>query len=106
MTKTKFVAKKSLGQHFLRSEKALKQIVDSIDTRFDKKNWLFEIGPGEGVLTAKLLDAGYKVCVVEVDKRSIEILHEDFRNQISSGQMKVLNKDCLEVDYSAELGKW
>jgi 16S rRNA (adenine1518-N6/adenine1519-N6)-dimethyltransferase len=29
-------------------------------------------------------------------------LETDFRDYISSGQLRIINKDCLEVDYSAE----
>ena len=46
-------AKKSLGQHFLRSEKALNIMTESVT---GNTNIVFEIGPGEGVLTEKLLE--------------------------------------------------
>ncbi|MDZ4205690.1 MAG: rRNA adenine N-6-methyltransferase family protein, partial [Patescibacteria group bacterium] len=46
-------AKKSLGQHFLRSEKALSTIVQA--GKVDKKDTILEIGPGTGILTGKLL---------------------------------------------------
>lgn len=100
----KFIAKKSLGQHFLRSEKALNQIVDAVGV---EQKIIFEIGPGEGVLTHKLLEAGYKVCVIEIDKRSIEVLETDFRDYIDKGQLKIINKDCLEINYDdyLEFGK-
>lgn len=95
----KLTAKKSLGQHFLRSEKAINQIVEAIK---EKNIPVFEIGPGEGVLTQRLLEAGHKVIVIEIDQRSIEVLENDFRDYISSGQLRIINKDCLEVDYSEE----
>lgn len=98
--KSKFIAKKSLGQHFLRSEKAIKQIVESIDKNFDKKNPVFEIGPGEGVLTTKLLEANYKITAIEIDKRSIETLEKDLRNYIENEQLEIVEKDCLDMSYS------
>lgn len=100
--KSKFEARKSLGQHFLRSDKAIGQIVDAVGA---EQKTIFEIGPGEGVLTAKLLEAGHKVIVIEIDKRSIEVLENDFRDYLASGQLKIINKDCLEVDYTEELEK-
>lgn len=99
--KNKFVARKSLGQHFLRSDKAIGQIVEVVGA---PTKTLFEIGPGEGVLTSRLLEAGHSVVVIEIDKRSIEVLENDFREYISSGQLKIINKDCLEVNYSDYLG--
>lgn len=95
------IAKKSLGQHFLRSEKALNQIVDAIDPK-NKGLKVFEIGPGEGVLTEKLLQAGYSVTVIEIDKRSIELLESKFAKEIKEGKLEIVDKDCLEMEYAGE----
>ncbi len=103
----KFTAKKSLGQHFLRSEKAINQIVGAICTAPPLKGevgWgpvVFEIGPGEGVLTEKLLEAGYRVIAIEIDKRSVETLENDLRDYVSNGQLTIIEKDCLEIDYGS-----
>lgn len=94
--------KKSLGQHFLRSEKALNTIVENIS----QTNFVFEIGPGEGVLTEKLLNKGYTVCVVEIDRRSIELLKEKFKKEIEANKLYILEKDCLEVDYQEEIKRF
>ena len=53
------------GQHFLKSEKLLKQIVEFADIRPD--DVVLEIGPGDGRLT-KYLTAAKKVYAVEIDK--------------------------------------
>ena len=63
-------AKKSLGQHFLRSKTALKQIVDA--ARLMPTDTVLEIGPGEGALTQVLIDTGARVVAVETDARSEE----------------------------------
>ncbi len=89
------VAKKSLGQHFLRSEKALQQIKETVTGEFP----IFEIGPGEGVLTEKLLGLGGEVYVIEIDKRSIELLKEKFVEQIKNKKLFIIEEDCLQVDY-------
>lgn len=49
----KFLKKKSLGQNFLRSEKALSQIVEAGCVQSGDN--IIEIGPGDGALTAKIL---------------------------------------------------
>jgi 16S rRNA (adenine1518-N6/adenine1519-N6)-dimethyltransferase len=49
----KFNHKKYLGQNFLKSEKALTEIIES--AQIEKNEWVLEIGPGLGVLTEKLL---------------------------------------------------
>lgn len=95
--------KKSLGQHFLRSEKALNQIVESVSV--DVATHIFEIGPGEGVLTQKLLECGYTVTVIEIDNRSVKILKEKFAQYLTKKKLFILEQDCLEIDYKQELEK-
>jgi 16S rRNA (adenine1518-N6/adenine1519-N6)-dimethyltransferase len=95
-----FEPKKSLGQHFLRSEKALNTIADAMTTD-PPGSVYFEIGPGEGVLTEKLLAKNLQVVAVEIDKRSIEFLQERFVEEIKSGKLKIVDQDCLEIDYSS-----
>ena len=46
-------AKKSLGQNFLKDEKVLKNIADSIYTT--DQDLILEIGPGTGALTKYLV---------------------------------------------------
>ena len=79
-------AKKSLGQHFLRSQAALAKIVEA--AKLLPADTVLEVGPGEGVLTELLLqkaglrhtEAGSglakagKVVAVEKDDRLIPVL--------------------------------
>ncbi|HEY1037094.1 MAG TPA: rRNA adenine dimethyltransferase family protein [Candidatus Paceibacterota bacterium] len=70
--------KKSLGQNFLRSEKALNQMADAGDITEYVDN-IVEIGPGEGVLTEKILNKRPKnLVLIEKDDRLIPILCEKF----------------------------
>ncbi len=88
--------KKSLGQHFLRSEKALREIVNSGDIK--NTDTILEIGPGEGVLTAKLLTLANKVIAVEKDTDLISGLNERFKKEIKSKKLILLNQDALLFD--------
>ncbi|MBP6884838.1 MAG: ribosomal RNA small subunit methyltransferase A [Candidatus Pacebacteria bacterium] len=89
-------AKKSLGQHFLRSAGAIRMIVSSGDVT--DKDIVLEIGPGEGVLTESLLNTGAKVIAVEFDRSLIPILEERFATQIKSGQLNLVEQDILKFD--------
>jgi len=72
----KVVAKKSLGQNFLKDEKIIEGIFDVADvTSID---WVLEIGPGTGVLTKHLVDRAEKVMAVELDHMLIEDLRQQF----------------------------
>jgi 16S rRNA (adenine1518-N6/adenine1519-N6)-dimethyltransferase len=86
-------AKKSLGQHFLRSASAIRAIVSAGEVT--EKDTVLEIGPGEGVLTLALLNTGAKVIAVEFDHSLIPILSERFSAEISSGQLTLIEKDIL-----------
>jgi 16S rRNA (adenine1518-N6/adenine1519-N6)-dimethyltransferase len=83
-------AKKSLGQHFLKSERALNAIVESAE--IEAGETVLEIGPGEGVLTKRLLEAGAKVVAVEKDDQLSEMLGEKFGEQI-----ELIHGDILET---------
>lgn len=81
-------AKKSLGQHFLKSERALKKIIEA--GNISPGETVLEIGPGTGTLTEKLLEAGAKVIAVEKDDElfaalskkysELELIHDDILN--------------------------
>lgn len=92
-----FFTKKSLGQNFLRSPKALKDIVDAADLQ--PKDLVLEIGPGEGTLTAALLekDSTVRVIAIEKDDRLIPILNEKFEVEIKEGRLTLVHGDILEL---------
>lgn len=100
-------AKKSLGQHFLRSNSAIKAIVASGEVTAG--DTVLEIGPGEGVLTSALLATGAKVIAVEFDADLIPILSEKFSKEISSGQFELIEKDIMKwspADYKIKSGSY
>ena len=70
-------AKKSLGQHFLTDLSVARRIAD---TMAGCKEWpLLEVGPGMGVLTRYLIEAGHDLKVVELDKESVAYLQNQVR---------------------------
>ena len=89
-------AKKSLGQHFLRSASAIKAIVAA--GRVNAADVVLEIGPGEGVLTEALLATGARLVAVEKDRDLIPVLSERFASQLASGQMTLIEADVLDFD--------
>ncbi len=67
-------AKKSLGQHFLKDPMIADRIAASIE---DYKDYpVVEVGPGMGVLTNCLIDRGFDLRVVELDRESIDYLQQ------------------------------
>lgn len=89
-------AKKSLGQNFLNSTKALMDIVNAAEVNAD--DIILEIGPGKGVLTEKLLKFAGKVIAVEKDDELYEFLKEKFSIEIEKGHLDLIHGDILEFD--------
>ena len=93
-------AKKSLGQHLLKSERAISKIVEAGDLVPDDA--VLEIGPGEGVLTEKLLAVGCKVIAVEKDDALFEFLKEKFYKEIKAGKLELVHDDILNFKLKIE----
>ena len=87
-------AKKSLGQHFLNSPHVLGQIISAAQIK--RGEVVLEIGPGTGILTRPLIDAGAKVVAVEKDIRAFEFLKGIFSNEIADGRLDLMHGDILE----------
>jgi 16S rRNA (adenine1518-N6/adenine1519-N6)-dimethyltransferase len=94
-------AKKSLGQNFLKSEMALKKIIEAGEIKPD--DIILEIGPGKGALTKQLLAYSCQLIAVEKDKDLCELLKNKFEKEISTGQLKLINGDILDFDLSYHL---
>ncbi|MDJ0589757.1 MAG: 16S rRNA (adenine(1518)-N(6)/adenine(1519)-N(6))-dimethyltransferase RsmA [Pleurocapsa sp. MO_226.B13] len=61
-----FRPRKQFGQHWLKDENVLEQII--IAAELDRGDRLVEIGPGTGVLTARLLTEVSALVAVEIDR--------------------------------------
>lgn len=96
-------AKKSLGQNFLKSERALDKIIEA--GKLQAGEVVLEIGPGRGALTERVLESGAKVVAVEKDDMLHEFLKDKFANETSSGQLTLIHTDILDFDISDHLKK-
>ncbi|MFZ2484614.1 MAG: 16S rRNA (adenine(1518)-N(6)/adenine(1519)-N(6))-dimethyltransferase RsmA [Minisyncoccia bacterium] len=93
-------AKKSLGQHWLKSERALSVIVEAGEV--SKGDVVLEIGPGNGVLTEKLLATGARVVAVEKDDDLFKFLSQKFEKEISNGKLELVHDDILNLELKIE----
>lgn len=95
-----FTLKKQLGQNFLIDSHALDSIVDAADIHADTS--VIEIGPGAGVLTARLAERAERVLAVEKDESLRPVLEE-----VLSGtdNVTLLFADALEVSLEDWVGQ-
>ena len=89
-------AKKSLGQHFLRSQKAIAQLVTA--GSITKNDTIVEIGPGTGALTIELLKHAGTVIAIEKDSALVAHLKETFHEAITAKKLILLNEDILSFN--------
>lgn len=87
----KFRAKKRLGQNFLVDEK----VIDDILSCVNENDSVFEIGPGLGFVTERLVDLVHDVVAVEIDKDAIEILNKNLGDKQN---FKLIENDILKVN--------
>ena len=85
--------KKSLGQHFLKDEKVIRRIIETLkEMPFEK---LLEVGPGGGALTrylVKIKNIEFKA--VELDDEKVVSLLKEF----PSLKDKLINESFLEME--------
>ncbi|PCF97058.1 16S rRNA (adenine(1518)-N(6)/adenine(1519)-N(6))-dimethyltransferase RsmA [Vreelandella nigrificans] len=92
-------ARKRFGQNFLRDLGIISRIVRSIGPRDGDR--LVEIGPGQGALTAPLLEATGKLEVIELDRDLIPGLRVQFFNY---PEFVIHEGDALKFDFAALKG--
>jgi len=86
--------RKRFGQHFLHDPRVLARIVDAIAPASGDP--LVEIGPGEGALTAPLIECAGKLEAIEVDRD----LAAELAARFPPFKLTVHCADALEFDYA------
>lgn len=95
MTK-QFHHKKSLGQHFLKDVNIVRKIVSLGNVQSGDTVW--EIGPGKGILTRELLNAGAALTCFEIDDTLYPHLENTFGTEIT-----LIKQDVLKADWTRHL---
>ena len=86
-----FYPKKSLGQHFLKSQHVIHEIITRAG--FEKDSRVLEVGPGRGALTLPLAARAARVVAVEIDP----VLAEGLRRH-APANVEIVVADALAAD--------
>jgi 16S rRNA (adenine1518-N6/adenine1519-N6)-dimethyltransferase len=89
-------ARHALSQNFLADADVLSQILEVADP--EPGGRVLEIGPGLGLLTAGLLDAGSRITAVELDRGLATFLRERFEPALEEGRLQLIEGDALDQD--------
>jgi 16S rRNA (adenine1518-N6/adenine1519-N6)-dimethyltransferase len=87
-------ARHALSQNFLADADVLSAILDEAGAGPGDR--VLEIGPGLGLLTGGLLEAGADVTAVELDRGLAAFLRERFDAQLAAGQLRLVEGDALD----------
>ena len=94
MTARTHRARKRFGQNFLVDTGVIANIAAAIHPRADDN--LVEIGPGQGALTALLLQSTPKLRAIEIDRDLVALLATRFAD---SKDFQILQGDALKADF-------
>lgn len=95
-----FKHKKKFGQNFLTDQKEVLRKIMEVSA-VNENDTVLEIGPGEGALTALLLDTAEKVVTVEIDRDLEKILRKKFDG---NPKYTLVMSDVLETDLKEYVG--
>jgi 16S rRNA (adenine1518-N6/adenine1519-N6)-dimethyltransferase len=87
------------SQNFLADPDVLEAILDLADPRPGDR--ILEIGPGLGILTGGLLDAGTEVTAVELDAELATYLRRRLAGPVAEGRLHLIEGDALDQDLLA-----
>jgi 16S rRNA (adenine1518-N6/adenine1519-N6)-dimethyltransferase len=87
--------RKRFGQNFLHDHSIIYHILSSLQIKADQ-HWV-EIGPGQGALTAPLLNEGIRLDVIELDRDLVALLKQKFQQQ---PRLHIHSADALRFDLS------
>jgi len=85
-----------MSQNFLVDPEVLEAIL--AEAVPEPSGRVLEIGPGLGILTRGLLDAGATVTAVELDRGLAAFLADDLADAIDAGRLTLIQGDALDED--------
>lgn len=85
--------KKHLGQHFLREQKYIDSMIDSVT--IDNSSKIFEIGCGDGFLTKSILQTqAQKLLIFEIDPEWAEYVNKTY----GCDKLSITNDNFLDIN--------
>lgn len=91
--------KKKWGQNFLRNRGAVEKIVAAVEAQPDEI--VLEIGPGEGVLTEKLIELGNRTIAIEIDPDLARRLRAKFGDRLELREEDAVDAPLPDTPYRA-----
>lgn len=103
----KIYYKKSLGQHYLKSNYIARKIVDSLS--YNNYNTVVEVGSGFGILSKYLINTCNNLFLIEIDTYLVNKLKKKFpilNNRIINENFLLWNHKSLDIKKFALIGNF
>lgn len=97
MASKQLLANKSFGQNFLKNPGILDKIMDAADVK--PSDCVFEIGPGTGNLTSRLLRSAKQVIAQEIDPRMVAAVQKRAQAEGTVNKLTINQGDCLKANW-------
>ncbi len=91
--------KKKWGQNFLRNRGAVEKIVAAVDAA--PGDIVLEVGPGEGVLTEKLVELGHRTIAIEIDPDLARRLRAKFGDRLELREEDAVDAPLPDTPFRA-----
>lgn len=91
-------ARKRFGQHWLRDNAVVNQIVQA--AAITPEDCILEVGPGTGILTQRLIAAAQAMVAVEIDRDLCRQLNQQFEGV---DHFQLIQGDFLDLDLEATI---
>jgi 16S rRNA (adenine1518-N6/adenine1519-N6)-dimethyltransferase len=86
--------KRRFGQNFLIDKQVVDRIISAVNP--ETKDTIVEIGPGQGALTARLIEKAGNLIGIEFDRELVPDLRERFAGYAN---LRLIEADALTVDF-------
>ncbi len=98
LSEGRFRPKKRFGQNFLHDRGIAASIVDAAG--IGPESVVIELGPGHGVLTTQIVDRGARLVALELDRRLVAELAEEFDRRLGTDSPERARAEVLSVDFT------
>jgi 18S rRNA (adenine1779-N6/adenine1780-N6)-dimethyltransferase len=88
--------KTEIGQHILKNPLIVQTIVEKAALR--PTDVVFEVGPGTGNMTMKMIDRAKKVIACEIDKRMVAELQKRVIGTPAQAKLQIMVGDVLKMN--------
>jgi 16S rRNA A1518/A1519 N6-dimethyltransferase RsmA/KsgA/DIM1 with predicted DNA glycosylase/AP lyase activity len=91
------VQRAKYGQNYIKDPSLVRRLLDM--TTVNNEDTVLEIGPGQGVFTAEILERAGQLVSIEIDEGNVQYLKDMYKDEIKAKQLEIVHKDALLFEH-------